>query len=115
MSAMRKPRAGRFRNKITVQVNTDTRDAFGGVANSWGTLIILWAQVLRGGGGETLSGDQVTSNQPSVFTCRVDPSNPVLPEHRISWNGKLYDIQSVDDAFDLGQIQRITAIERGIT
>mgnify|MGYP001248098692 FL=1 len=107
-------KAGQLRNKVTVQVNTDTRDAFGGVVNSWATRFSSFASIDPTSGSERLGSDKITADRSYEIVMRVNPSLSVSPQHRISWDSRLFDIESVSNFEEKGHFLKITAIEREV-
>jgi SPP1 family predicted phage head-tail adaptor len=107
-------KSGQLRNKITFQVNTDSRDAFGGVVNSWATLFIAFASINPTSGSERLNSDKITADRSFEIVSRVNPSVSVSPQHRISWGSRLFDIESVSNFEEKGRFIKIDAIEREV-
>lgn len=89
-------RSGSLRHLITVQVNTTSRDAYGGITNSWATYLTTRSSINPVGGGQRVGSDKVTNDRSFEFMFRYDPSkNPVSPKHRISWDSRTFDIESI--------------------
>lgn len=82
--------AGRLDRKVTIQVNTPTKDDFGGEADSWGTLAIVWAEITQVSGRETFEADQIAAVAQVRFRIRY--RSDVTAKNRISYNGNLYNI-----------------------
>ena len=64
-------KAGQLRNKVTVQANTDSRDAFGGVVNSWATRFSAFASINPTSGNERLGSDKITAERSYEIVMRV--------------------------------------------
>tara|TARA_R110000823_G_C15887977_1_gene495757 strand:- start:743 stop:1084 length:342 start_codon:yes stop_codon:yes gene_type:complete len=107
-------KAGQLRNKVTVQANTSSRDAFGGVVNSWATRFSAFASINPTSGNERLGSDKITAERSFEIVMRVNPALSVSPQHRISWNSRLLDIQSVSNFEEKGHFLKIDAIEREV-
>ena len=108
-------RSGELRNKITIEENTSTRDQYGGAINAWTTHSVCWANIEAASGSENVSGDQISGNQSFVFTCRPDVSaSRIVPEMRVFWNSRYFDIQIIQNVHEINWQLVITAIERAI-
>lgn len=108
-------RAGKLRNKVVIQYNDDSRDAYGGVVSLWKAHTEAWCDISAGAGSENISGSQVSANQTFTFTARVNPSvGRVVPGMRVSWNNRTFDIVSASDIDERGAMLSIVAKELGI-
>lgn len=109
--------AGRLRNLITVQVNTETHDdsGFGGIKNSWATHFTAWARINTITGREFLGSDKVQGQATHTFTFRdrVDLSK-VLVEMRVSWNSRIFDIQYVNEINEKRRMVQLITVERDV-
>lgn len=109
-------RAGRLRNKITVQKIEEGRDAYGGVTETWSTHADYWARIeYQTQAGETMAGDsRIRGDVTVMFTIRHDPTvSRITPDMRVRWNSRTYDIESVAVFEERNEMATITAIERG--
>lgn len=112
---MRRVRAGQLRNLITIQSNTDSRDAYGGVTNSWGTHVQVWASVNPLSGRERQGDDKITGDSVFEFIFRHDPSvSRILTGMRISWDSRTFDIEQVLEWQERGWWIRCIATEREV-
>lgn len=106
-------RAGTLRHQITVQVNTTSRDDYGGVTNSWSTYLTTRAQVNPVGGDQRLGDDKITNDRNYEFTFRYDASKDIVsPKHRISWDSRTFDIQSILDYDERQHFVKVAAVQR---
>lgn len=93
--------AGRLRHRVIIQEYTTSRATDGQELKTWSTLVTVWAEVMNAGGRERfVSG---ADQKVAVATHKVrmrERSDLVLSPvlHRISWQGKLFDIEAVSDA-----------------
>jgi SPP1 family predicted phage head-tail adaptor len=88
-------RAGLLRHRITIQVDTPTQDDYGEPIASWGTFATRWAAVEPVSGRETvMAGDQQVEASGGV-RVRLRRLDGVSVKHRISWDSRLFDIESV--------------------
>ena len=85
--------AGSLRHRVALQTVTETRDAVGGVVESWATTATVWAAV------EPLRGRefyQARAEQAGVDTrIRIRYRSGITPKMRISWGSHVYDIEAV--------------------
>ncbi|MEZ4714305.1 MAG: phage head closure protein [Caldilineaceae bacterium] len=92
--------AGRLRHRVQVQADTPTRDTAGQEVHSWATVATLWADVRQAGGQERFAGgsDQEFATVTHSVRIRRQPSLTITVEHRIVWESRILDIESVGDA-----------------
>lgn len=88
-------RAGELDRTIIIQSATETRDAYGAVTYTWGTFVEVWAKKKDLRGDEYFSAQQVNAQVDCIFTIRWFPG--VLETMRISYDGKLWDIRSLNE------------------
>lgn len=64
--------AGDLDQRLQIQANTPTKDAMGGLVDSWATAATVWGQVLPkdGSGREYLRGQQVNADVTHVIRMR---------------------------------------------
>lgn len=105
-------KSGQLRQTIAVQTNTDSRDAFGGVTNSWGTAFTTRASINEIRGTERAGSDQVTYDKGYRIIFRVDPDQTVTPANRIVFGSKTFDIESVADFEERGHFYECVVTER---
>ena len=86
-------KVGAMRERITIQVVSETQSSTGYPAQSWGTYATRWASVKNTGGGEDEESGQKTATRGTVFTIRYDIS--VTEKHRILYRSNLYDIKAI--------------------
>lgn len=89
-------RAGNLCNRVIIQQTTESRDSStGSVINTWGTFATVWAAVEPISGREYFSSQQVNSEITARIRIRYLPG--VTSKMRISYDSRLFDIQSVID------------------
>lgn len=94
---MAAPCACDLRRRIVIEALTQTKDAAGGMVDSWAVAYTVWAKVMNLSGNErkaTEHGGQVAQAR-TEFTVRYNAG--ITPKHRISYAGKLYNIKHVND------------------
>lgn len=112
---IKKIRAGKLRNLVTVQVSTTGRDAFAGITDSWATHTTLWCDINAAGGTERFGDDQITGDLTYEFIGRVDPSvTRITADMRISWNSRLFNVEQALPYRELQHGLRIIAKERDV-
>lgn len=91
------PCARELNRRIVIQANTISKDASGGMVDSWATFATVWAKVMNLSGNErrlTEHGGQVAEAR-TEFTIRYLAG--ITPKHRIQYGGKVYNIKHVND------------------
>lgn len=101
-----------MRHTISVQTNTDSRDAYGGITNSWATTFTTRASINEVRGGERVGSGQTAADKFLKIVFRVDPSNPVSPQNRILFGSRVFDIESIVDFEERGHFYEAMVIER---
>lgn len=92
-------KAGRFKEKITIQQVTTSIDDFGGATKSWMRRYTdIWADPIpvgssAAGGGEFNDDDQMKGTMKYEFVVRYLPGLEFTD--RIVWNGGYFDIYQV--------------------
>lgn len=86
--------AGRFRERIEIQTNTQSRDLSGGTIDSWITTYYARAQILGLLGKEYYDAQQVQSSLTHKIKIRHVASD-ITPSNRIKWGSRIFNIQSV--------------------
>ena len=84
---------GTLDRRIVIQQNTPAASGSGAMAPSWATLATVWARVTEQHGREFLAADQTVAEQRAVF--RIRHRSDVTEEMRISYNSRIYEIQSI--------------------
>lgn len=88
--------AGKTNRQITIQQNTPTRDANGGLVDAWAALATRWAAVVPLNGKEYFTGKQEASEVSHRVRIRHDPVvAAVTPKMRILCGTRIFDIESV--------------------
>lgn len=100
-------RAGALRHLVTVQVATETQDAYGEWVKSWTTAGTAWADIYAKSGQER---QLATANQGEVsYTVKMRPFAGLTLAHRINWEGRVLEIKFIDDTTP-GEL-RLDAVE----
>ena len=106
-------RAGNLRHRIIIQENTPTKGTYGSTTDVWTTHSTTRASVESINGREYQGDGQVRSDTTHKFVLRVNRSlSTITPKMRISWNSRVFDIQSRVDPNERRKFQIIMAKER---
>ena len=81
--------------RIVIQSNTQTRDAYGALVDSWATFATVSAKYMPIRGDEYLAAQQMTAKVDGVFKIRW--LSGVTETMRISYDGKYWDIRSLNE------------------
>lgn len=76
-------RAGTLRHRVTLQTVTETRDADGGVSESWTDTATLWAAVEPLRGREYFSAKALQAEVTTRIRLRYRAG--VVPKQRVTW------------------------------
>ena len=96
--------AGKLRKRVAIQQVTETRDAMGGVINTWATLATVWGDV-RMVNSQRIAEDFVASADRRVATAMhrvilrygAAGSPTITPKMRLLVDGRTLEIESVGD------------------
>jgi head-tail adaptor len=84
---MATPGAGKLDRLIVIQSLTQTKDAEGGMVDSWSTFATVWAKVANLSGNERRATDHGGKS----------PESRTVEKMRVTYGGKYYDIKHVND------------------
>lgn len=104
-------RAGRLRHRIAIQANTPTRDSHGQEIESWATVATVWGAVEPQRGGERFidEANQLLAERTTQIVIRYWSGLTI--EHRISWNGRVFNIQGIINPDYRNREMRLTCEE----
>lgn len=103
-------KAGRLNKKITIQETTQTQNSYGEVIDAWSTYAFIWASVEPTSGREFMAAQQINSEITIAFRTRY--LSGVTAKMRISWDGRLFDIESVINPVEKNEQLLIICRER---
>ena len=86
-------RAGRLRHRGVLQQVTETRDAHGGVTETWTERARPWVSIKPLHGREAMYANQVDSNITHEIRMRYDSG--ITPAMRLSCRGRTFEFLSV--------------------
>lgn len=91
-------KAGRLRERISIQRRVNSLNDFGESKGVWTTLVDTWAAVAPLAGREFFNAQQVQSDVTTRIVCRYQSAlSTVTPKDRIQHGADVYDIRSVID------------------
>jgi SPP1 family predicted phage head-tail adaptor len=89
--------AGKLRHRITFQVRAAGQGSMGQPVNTWTDLFTVYARVVSVTGKEEFNGQQFNPEITHQVTIRNSTSTDQLtPMHRITFGGKILDIQAIN-------------------
>lgn len=87
--------AGKLKNRIELQELVITEDGAGGNTRTWKTVQKVWAYLYQTSGSERYQNDRLTAI--ANFRATIRYKDNVSPVNRILFQGKAYQIRSVDN------------------
>jgi SPP1 family predicted phage head-tail adaptor len=101
---------GRINRRIIIQdATTFTRDSYGAKVSSWNNSATVWASVRTVSGSEQLQSGQIYAGETVQFEMRYRALNPSA---RISYDGKIYNIRSIQNVDDKdARLRVLTTVE----
>lgn len=108
-------RAGKLRRLVTIQRLTGARDTTNNETDTWKTLATVYAHIepylgSARSGREEFSGGQITGLDYTRFHIRYLAG--VSPKDRILYNGRVFDIQAVNNRDERNFEMELLAKER---
>ncbi|MBT8449474.1 MAG: phage head closure protein [Gammaproteobacteria bacterium] len=86
-------KAGKLRHIIIIEVNTPTRDEYGGLVDVWTTHKKVWADVGPMSGNEVMRSDQITAKISHKIIIRY--LGTVTAQMRVNFNSRYFNIKNV--------------------
>lgn len=90
-------RAGKLRNRLVIQRKTTTRDTDGGERVEWSTVTTVWGAIEPGRNREYWGSEQIQAETGVRIRARYPLD--VLPQDRITSNGKSYNVHGASEQF----------------
>lgn len=104
---------GNLDRRITVEEKTLSQDATGQETESWSDKWTLWAQIADTFGGQTgkevYEADKETAIRQLIFRIRYKSAINAT-DHRIKYDGKIYDILEVKEDLEQSRKQYMKII-----
>ena len=82
--------SGELRQRVTIQVNTPTQDAFGQPIDSWSTVTSRWAKIEPNIGSPFVQSDQLRNVSTHRITMRFFEG--LSPRHRILYGSRVFNV-----------------------
>lgn len=101
--------AGNLRQRITIQVSTDTDDGRGGVTHSWATYASAWAAIRPASSREQYMAGQLQGSISHVVTMRYQAG--IQPKMRVSWGSRTLEIVGVRTEDEEGRVVVLDCVE----
>ena len=86
-------RIGPLNKRITIEQVTETRDSYGAVVEAWGVFAVVNASVSPLVGREYIAAKQISADVTHKIRLRY--LSGITPKMRISWDGRIFDIESI--------------------
>ena len=102
---------GTLDQRVTIEQETRTADAYGGAAITWTTMVTVWAGVKPLTGRER--ADMAAIEAPASYRFTLRRRADVTEAMRLGWNGQTYNIRFIADPGSRGLYMTIDA-ERGV-
>lgn len=87
------PTPGELRERITLQVETDTRDQVGGRVVTWSDQASLWAEIRPASAREAWQRSQMQAS--AAWTVVLRWRTDITVRNRIKWRGRYFMIRGV--------------------
>jgi SPP1 family predicted phage head-tail adaptor len=97
--------AGKLDQRVTVQLNTPTRNSRGEQIDSWANSWTDWAEAITKGGGEYYAAQKLNASTEVVFRMRYKAAlaaSNASAIYRITWLSRTFQILNIN----LGNGQR---------
>ena len=88
-----------YNKKIQIQHCTETKDEIGNIVQEWTLFHEVWAEIKTAGSKEYYAASQVNTQSGITFKLRYSRVLSVMlpSELRIVYNGKIYNVKSIED------------------
>jgi len=107
-----RPLRSRLRHKITIQQKSSSQDSYGADDGTWSALFTRRASIQPVSGREYYTAKQTESENNVTFLIRHDNiSETITTKHRISWNSRIFDIESIINVMERDKKLLITTRE----
>ncbi len=105
-------RAGKLRHWITIQTRTDTMDSYGEPIPAWTIFDQVWASIEPITGREYFASKETRSQ--STHRIRIRYRSGITTKMRISWDSRLFDIESILNTEERDRELVLMCVETGI-
>lgn len=105
-------RAGVLNKRVTLQTVSNSADGRGGVTETWGDTVTLWAHIEELAGSEAFTGQQIASNLTHRVTLRYRTS--VAPQQRLKYGTRILKVISVRNPDQRNEMLEVMCSEEDI-
>lgn len=84
---------GDLRHRLELQAYTDYVDEYGKPYRNWSTYATVWGQITPTASNETINGLQLNASTTHLVLIRYRAE--ILPNHRIKFGDRVFNIQGV--------------------
>lgn len=103
-------RAGKMRHRVNIQASTESRDAHGGVTQTWATAVTRWASIDTEKVNEREAGGKTDAIASHVLVLRDYPS--LTEQHRILYGTRVFNIVEIIRPREVSHEMRVRAMEQ---
>jgi SPP1 family predicted phage head-tail adaptor len=105
-------RAGRYRQRITLQTKVEARDALGTPAPVWSDVLTFYGRVVPVSAAEPINAAQFGGRADHSIECRYLGA-AIVPAvaDRLAFRGRVLDLVGVLDVDSLHRVYRLYAVE----
>lgn len=105
--------AGNLDKRVTIQKVTETRDTEGGIKQVWSTYITRWAGIRPLRGNDRFLAQQEYRELTHEIRLHYDSKTKLITnKHRVSFSGRVFDIQSIINPRERNQDIVLRTIEK---
>lgn len=109
---------GKMDRKIVIQQAVQTQGADGSILDTYGTIKTLYAQLIPAGASEPYEGGEKRQVQTNRFLVHFTNTNINSANHRLLYNGRIYEITGVEEpeiegTFNRNRFLLIHAVAKG--
>jgi len=105
---------GRMKERVRVQQPAATRNASGGLVNTWTTFATCWMQVQPFSATENLTSERIDSDVTHVVRCRFKDVEGITPDMRLKLlnkSSRILDISSIQNVKELDEEFELSCVE----
>lgn len=102
---------GSFKQRITIQEQTETFNDTGGATATWTSFATVWAKIESKHGSEQLLSQRIDAVDIYQITIRHLPG--VLERMRVSYGSRFLQIKSVINIDELSEFMSLNCVDTG--
>jgi SPP1 family predicted phage head-tail adaptor len=99
-------KAGELRERVAIQTDTPTQDAYGELVAGWATAASVWAAIAPVGGSEGFRGGDQQVIAEANYRVRVRWRDDLSVGQRVVWTvrSRTFEIESIQDGTGRSEI-----------